>query len=340
MSWNSECGTLSSEAIPNDAYWQLFNFVFSENCKKTSTYKFALLKSILDNLLNNIPTECGEEILYEDLFGKFAESFWNLVVKYHLRQQAPNRLGKTSKIEQIFNAAIEKDPVLAAAEFAVIDETTRRELVRKVLSECKKYVLGALYGDFQGKLYGFEQNGDRILVSHGAYAFLLRYKMEIEKLNYYAWAKFLEKINDESVLYGIIGKLELSLPERHSLRPYRDILFREFEACNCFYCGQKLDPAQCHVDHFIPWSFIKEDKLWNFVLSCPLCNLKKSDILPEARFIPRLKEQNERIRRHKVVYPESRIVSEDFSNYGPDLIENLWTFAQNAGFRVPAKSRK
>lgn len=334
MSWDSERGALSSEAISNDAYWQLFNFVFSENCKKTSTYKFALLKSILDNLLNNIPTERGEEILYEDIFEKFAESFWNLVVKYHLRQQALNRLGKTSKVEQIFNAVIEKNPVLAAVEFAVIDEKTRQSLVRKVLSECKRYVLGALYGDFQGKLYGFDQAGDRILLSHGAYEFLLRYKMEIEKLNYYAWAKFLEKINDESVLYGVIGKLELSLPERHSLKPYRDILFREFESCNCFYCGKKLDSADCHVDHFIPWSFIKEDKLWNFVLSCPLCNLKKSSILPEARFIPQLKAQNERILRHRVVYPESRIVSEDFSNYGPDLIEDLWTFAQNAGFRV------
>ena len=89
MAWNSKSGSLNSSSISDDEYWSLFNFVFSESCHKTSTYKFALLKSILDNLLNNTPRENGQLIFYSDLFAKFAESFWNLVVKYHLHQQKP-----------------------------------------------------------------------------------------------------------------------------------------------------------------------------------------------------------------------------------------------------------
>lgn len=274
MAWNSKSGGLNLASTSDDEYWSLFNFVFSESCHKTSTYKFALLKSILDNLLNNTPSENGQLIFYSDLFAKFAEFFWNLVVKYHLHQQKPTGEGKTSKIEQIFNEATAKNPLLENLEFASIEENTKSKLIQKVQAECRKYVLGALYGDFGGKLYGFDQNGNFITLSQSAYEFLLKYKIELEKLNYYAWAKFLEKINEENVLFHLLSKLEFSLPERTPLEIYRNILFSEFEECNCFYCGKKLG-AKIHVDHFIPWSFVKEDKLWNFVLSCPECNIKK-----------------------------------------------------------------
>ena len=110
------------------------------------------LKSILDNLLNNTPDENGQLIFYSDLFAKFAESFWNLVVKYHLHQQKPTGEGKTSKIEQIFNEATAKNPLLENLEFASIEENTKSKLIQKVQAECRKYVLGALYGEFTGTL--------------------------------------------------------------------------------------------------------------------------------------------------------------------------------------------
>lgn len=40
-----------------------------------------------------------------------------------------------------------------------------------------------------------------------------------------------------------------------------------------------------HVDHFIPWSFVKDDKIWNFVLSCPTCNVKKNNRVPNKDFL-------------------------------------------------------
>lgn len=355
MAWNSKFGSLNFSSISDDEYWSLFNFVFSESCHKTSTYKFALLKSILDNLLNNTPGENGQLIFYSDLFAKFAESFWNLVVKYHLHQQKPTAEGKTSKIEQIFGEAVKTNPVLENLEFASIEENTKSKLIQKVQAECKKYVLGALYGDFGGKLYGFDQNGNFITLSQDAYGFLLKYKIEIEKLNYYAWAKFLEKINEENVLFHLLSKLELSLPERTPLKIYRDILFSEFEECNCFYCGKKLS-GKIHVDHFIPWSFVKEDKLWNFVLSCPECNIKKSNILPPQSTIARILERNriilnasdcrnnskisfaansEKIKKNENKDEiDSTFIKAQFKNYDENLIPRLWQYAKFSGFKT------
>lgn len=355
MAWNSKSGSLNPSSISDDEYWSLFNFVFSESCHKTSTYKFALLKSILDNLLNNTPDENGQLIFYSDLFAKFAECFWNLVVKYHLHQQKPTGEGKTSKIEQIFNEATAKNPLLENLEFASIEENTKSKLIQKVQAECRKYVLGALYGDFGGKLYGFDQNGNFITLSQSAYEFLLKYKIELEKLNYYAWAKFLEKINEENVLFHLLSKLELSLPERTPLEIYRNILFSEFEECNCFYCGKKLG-AKIHVDHFIPWSFVKEDKLWNFVLSCPECNIKKSNILPPQNTIARILKRNRIIlnasddrnnskinlaaksekfcQTRKIAETNSTFIKAHFKNYNENLIPRLWQYAKFSGFRI------
>lgn len=59
-------------------------------------------------------------------------------------------------------------------------------------------------------------------------AFMLKYKCEIENLNYYAWAKFLEKINSDNVLVRVIDKLELATPKRNNLTVYREILRKEF----------------------------------------------------------------------------------------------------------------
>ena len=54
MAWDSKSGTLDTTTLSDDEYWSLFNYVFVGSAKKTTTYKFALIKAILDNLLNFI----------------------------------------------------------------------------------------------------------------------------------------------------------------------------------------------------------------------------------------------------------------------------------------------
>ena len=51
-------------------------------------------------------------------------------------------------------------------------------------------------------------------INPDAYEIMLKYKPEIEQLNYYAWAKFLEKVNSDDALNRVLGKLELSTPRR------------------------------------------------------------------------------------------------------------------------------
>ena len=99
--WNLKSGTITKYDVGEDEMWSLFNFVFSEASAKKTTYKFGLIKSILDNILTGEETPLGIFITYEKIFSKFAENYWNLVVKYNLRQMIYGSNAEFSKIETI-----------------------------------------------------------------------------------------------------------------------------------------------------------------------------------------------------------------------------------------------
>jgi 5-methylcytosine-specific restriction endonuclease McrA len=184
-----------------------------------------------------------------------------------------------------------------------------------------------LHRDFQECLYAFDLKGEGLYLNGYAFNFMLKYKVEIEKLNYYSWAKFLEKINDESVVVKLLDKLELATPQRDDLSVFRQVLYQEFEQDTCFYCGKKLQ--EIHVDHFIPWSFIKEDKLWNFVLACPTCNIRKSNKIPKMEYVKLIQNRNDNLRKLNTSF-----VQNQFKTYKPQLISDMWKYAQSGGFVV------
>lgn len=325
--WNQPTGTFRAGPIDENTFWMLFNYVFSDSSAKRSTYKFGLIKSILDNLFNSEGLDYSLFISYENVFGKFAENYWNLVTKYHLRQMKSDGRSEYSKIEQLFMNLIQEEPSFADIPFTSIPDTKRKSIIKQVSADCRKNVVGALHGDFQEYLYDYDLKGDGLYLNPYAFDFMLKYKVELEKLNYYAWAKFLEKINDESVVVKLLDKLELATPQRDDLSVFRQVLYQEFEQNTCFYCGKKLH--EMHVDHFIPWSFIKEDKLWNFVLACPTCNIRKSNKIPGMEYVKLIQNRNDALRKIN-----SPFVYEQFKAYKPTLISDMWKYAQSGGFVV------
>ena len=326
--WNLKNGVITDYEVSEDQIWSLFSFVFSDSSRKRNSYKFGLIKSLLDLAFSGTSTEQGVYYSYEQIFTRFTENYWNLVNKYDLRQMRKDDRSTLSKIETIIKSEVDKNNVLATLEFESINSSKRREIVTTVTRECKKCVIGALYEDFGGVLYSFDLKGDGLFLNKRVHLFIMKYKREIEQLNYYSWARFLEQVNDDDVLIRVIDKLELSTPRRNDLSVYRQILRNEFEENTCFYCGKKLNKS-IHVDHFIPWSFMKDDKMWNFVLSCPSCNVKKSNKIPARIYLSRLLERN-----RKLCDLNNPIVEMDFVSFDEVLFLNVWEYAQKGGFKV------
>lgn len=331
--WNLKSGEITEYNVSEEQYWALFNFVFSDGSRKRNTYKFGLIKSLLDNLFGVRLVDNGMFFSYEQLFGKFAENYWNLVVKYDLRQMRKDGRSELSKVESILKAVVTNNDILVNLEFESLDAETKNRIIRQVTAECKKCVVGALYEDFDGKLYSFDLKADGLYVAPLAYEFMLKYKTEIENLNYYAWARFLEKVNADNVLVRVIDKLEMATPKRSDLSVYREILRREFEECNCFYCGKRLQRS-IHVDHFIPWSFVKDDKIWNFVLSCPKCNKKKNNRVPVRDYLIKIENRNKIIQKSNNV-----LIQTDFEGYSVGMLDRMWKYAKLSGIKEFACSQ-
>ena len=331
--WDLKAGELTALNVSEDHIWSLFNYVFSDSCRKTNTYKFGLIKSLLDNLFNGAKTDLGMFYTYEEIFSKFAENYWNLVVKYGLHQMKYNGKSSFSKVEQILIECASKNEMLSFLEFESLDEKGKKNIIKRVTTECKRFVVGALYEDFEGILYRFDLKEKGLTVNYCVYEFMLKYKLELEKLNYYSWARFLEKVNDDKALTRVIEKIELATPRRSNLSVYRDILYSEFEENTCFYCGRKLTNSNIHVDHFIPWSFVKDDKIWNFVLSCSRCNEKKNNRIPDFTLVKELDDRNNQIKD-----VDRPIVRVDFAYYRDGLIDSMWYYAKMGGMKVfPSK---
>ena len=208
--WNLKAGAITEYVVSEDRIWSLFNFVFSDACKKRNTYKFGLIKSLLDSAFSGEMTEQGVRYSYEELFGRFAYNYWNLVVKYDLRQMRKDGKSEFSKIELIFKDVIKENNIFINLEFQSLGADIKNKIIKQVTVECKRFVIGALYDDFDGIIYSFNLKEDGIVLNPRVYDFMLKYKAELEKLNYYAWARFLEQINDDNVLMRVIDKLELN----------------------------------------------------------------------------------------------------------------------------------
>lgn len=91
--WNLSEGVCDKEYVSENEFWEIINNILSSKTNKTTSYKFAFFKSLIDNIFNLN----GSIISYDILFERFAEMYWNLVAKYKLVQiQATSRFAKSS----------------------------------------------------------------------------------------------------------------------------------------------------------------------------------------------------------------------------------------------------
>ncbi|RNJ80610.1 MAG: HNH endonuclease [Nitrosopumilus sp. B06] len=88
-----------------------------------------------------------------------------------------------------------------------------------------------------------------------------------------AWMRFLEPLNPG--VPRISRKIEGAIPRRQHSSTKRKILEEYFDSC--FYCNSQLKTRDdTHVNHLIPYEFAADDKMWNLVLACKVCNAVKS----------------------------------------------------------------
>jgi len=328
-------GYYRKSIVSDDELWAAFSCVFSSKSKNTSSYKYGFLKAIIDNLYN---VDEDLKLSFDLLFSKFGEIYWNLILKHGLRQTARTNDNRETYLEQILHTAVANYNIDVPIPYEQLTPEMMIKISHQIKVKCKKYVVGALFEDTNRLFYSFSKKEEWIQINPLMYKFICKHKVFIEKVNYYEWAKFLEKTNNDSVASKLLDKIDASA-KRNNLSLYRQILFDEFESKYCFYCGKRLRNDSIHVDHFIPWSFIKDDKLWNFVLSCSDCNIKKRDQLTSTYYLDKIIDRNRGIQLYScdkaIQHLDTRMelcCFEDMQNYHQDRLRNIYTYALQNGF--------
>ncbi|UTR10184.1 HNH endonuclease [Evansella sp. LMS18] len=324
MSHRLKVGELKEPYLTDEEIWRTFTIVLSNKSVKSSTYKYALIKSLIENLYQ---ANDQFELTYDQLAYSFTKIYWNLIVHHDLIRQ---NTGKNARVVTIIKDIQTKYAIPSEFSFDKIDPGIQVKLVSKVKSVMKINVYGALYGDTRGRFYAFNHQQEYFQLNPTVYTFMLNYQRLIVNLTNYHMASMIEDLNEVPSVNYLLGKVE-SIAKRSSLRSYEKILLNYFEAC-CFYCGKALSDQkrETHVDHFIPWSFVQSDNLWNLVLSCNRCNSSKSDKLPEKLFLEYLIERNHELNTKH----DNEDVSSLMTNYKDNKIIMLYDYSIKNGFDI------
>jgi len=171
---------------------------------------------------------------------------------------------------------------------------------------------------------------DGIILNPHAMNFLKRYNVVLEKAVILEWTRFIEKFN--LGVPELIQKIEGRKEKRKSTTKERKALENINKFKNCFYCNTTLLPGRkTQVEHVIPFSFIYQNEMWNFVLACQKCNCNKLGSLPTEEFLDCLIKRN---KRYRGKIPE---LEKSLSKLGDEfekIIRDHYANAKSHGFQI------
>ena len=105
-----------------------------------------------------------------------------------------------------------------------------------------------------------------------------------------------------------------SLTKQHN---YWDMVMEIGGPIHCIYTDAELRPREYDLDHFIPWSFVCHDLLWNLIPSNGSVNSSKNDKLPDLAFyLPKLAELQQHSIKVMLKADKEPKVMEDFVSLG------------------------
>lgn len=334
------------------------------NSSKDNTYKFAFARFLIDYSIKNNESHV-EFITIADYF-----------LKYYWIQECRSKLNQTSKkfMKKTGNKKIFLMRKIIQKEFGVNYYPQEFSGIKKIepkkIEKCIKEIEKKCFGDvtyaFQNTDGDFE---DRPFFDYGikkykirkdrkakkpiikqktgidlkpkAMNFLKRYSVALEKSIILEWARYIEKFN--SGVPELIDKIEGNSEKRGNTVKERKILQSFFK--NCFYCGNRLNSKKNpnnpkrdpEVEHVIPFSFIREDEMWNFVLSCKECNCNKLGKLPSKKYFNKLHKRNRKYRK-KISELEKSLF--ELGDRPQKIIQDHYDNAKLHGFQIYKKFPK
>jgi hypothetical protein len=293
--------------ITDSDFLYYFNSIITKG-KKDNTYNFALARFLIDysyaldetHVRNSVADNKIETINLSIIAKAFLKYYWHQICKYKIKQNYNTE--KPPLIVKIMHGIFGRQYISESFEsmpkgkMANSEKEIQRRCFLEVIPRFQNIPEGIKVSS-RKVFYDYDKNS--VYLYPKALKFFRENYSVLYKAIILEWAKFLEKTNFG--LPMLISKIEGNERCRGPLKKFRLIMLKHFGTC--FYCNNTLSPEKqmIHVDHFIPWSYVFEDELWNLVLACRTCVLKKHSSLPTEKFIYRLVDRNKEY--SNTIYP-------------------------------------
>ncbi len=340
----------------------------------TNSYKFYWFLSILDSLRDN-----GESVIAQkDIALRMLANVWYPLDYFKLsfgtqdgfkkvaefissKITIDNRPTSRSLVEQIKQSLSEKDlteltqatkklyrwvpfrflrPFIEAETKGILDQNVNAAIIQ---------ICNELFENQPHRImYRFVD--DSIEVNSIWVEYLQKHQGILRGFIFWHLVKFVQKNNPNVI--GLSEKLQKPLERDLKLanRFWKGYLAENTDV-TCIYSQQTITEENLSLDHFLPWSYVVHDQLWNIIPTPKDINSGKSDGLPsfEMYFDSFLQIQYDAVQFYlnkgniKILEDYSSIFHESLNKMSLDTFRNVLTklivpqlqTAQNLGFSYP-----
>lgn len=256
-----------------------------------ATYKFYWLLAILDAVQDRT-----YQIEKKQLFARMISNAWYTVNYFHISFGPNDKLAKRIKeIKQLENIDIDesKSDVFQKIYQSQHPQTVR--LLHELDAQVPHWFLSPWFPKSKrAEIYAQSQNNDHqslyrlyknhIEIHEEWIPYLTRHIKIIRDYIYWNLALFLQVRNPN--VPDIPNKL-IKPAVRNSLikqRKFWDFVIDVNGPLTCIYTGRSLTVGDFHVEHFIPYSFVSHDQIWNLIPADHSFNMSKSNRIPPLEY--------------------------------------------------------
>ena len=260
-------------------------------------YKFFWFKAIITKV-----TEGNNELTYEELIDEMITDAWYMVTEYHLN------LGPKDTLESLVHLIRQKNPNLKSCEKkSVITDFLKNSEDKDILNKKRTLTYNVPYrlqAPFMKDLKGKEWNvGEGELISKiNQESRLMYYFTSLSGLSTKIivqedWTNYIIK-NQEIIRGWLEYKMILYIQKRNpsvpgigdklyppqerkldKIKKYWKMIL-SLEQVQEIYGNQILSENDLSIDHFVPWSYVAHDEMWNLSPTTKSINSAKSNSLP------------------------------------------------------------
>lgn len=254
----------------------------------TATYKFYWFVAIMDIVVKEHKTRIS---FWEIIAGMIAESWYPIHYFKLSFGKSDSLFVKSLEIQKEYHISIESDKEKIKAQLLDNLKETRRFLKIFTLNVPYRFLSPWIrYTDDKeviAKSQQFENNAlyaiykEEIVINDIWVEYMTKHYKILRDFAFWNLTEFLQKRNPN--VPDVPSKLIKPI-QRDSLtkqRKYWDSYIEITGGINCIYTGKNIIAKEYDLDHFVPWSFVSHNLLWNLIPSDPSVNSAKSNNLPQ-----------------------------------------------------------